>query len=621
MKPYLVSSGIIAILVLLYSFGAFSGLQESLHDPLHGYEVPQKILILAIDDVSLKDIGRWPWERDVYEQIIPKLTNATAVGIDITFFEETEKDDALAKAIEDAGNVVLASEYSLTSGELLNFDLIEPLSTLNAESGIINIITDSDGVARALRTKDSLPLLSEVVTGISAPDKDRLLINFAGPPKTFQYVSASDVYFDRIDMSLFEDAIVFMGATAPDLQDNYFVPTSKGQSMPGVEVHANAASMMMNEKYVFNQNPWVIALTIILTGWILSFTLKKYHAGVVGVCAFVFLIIYGLSAVLFFNKGLSIDLVFTPLTVLFILTGHVMNLYVFEEKERKQIQEAFGKYVAPDVIEDLMKNREKLKLGGEKREITVFFSDIRGFTSISEALSPEALVDLLNEYLTSMTDIIMDSRGVVDKYMGDAIMAFWGAPVDMEDHADRAAEASIKQMDRLREMQNKWKEEGVPQLDIGIGLNTGHAVVGNMGSHQRFDYTAMGDTINLGSRLEGLNKPYKTNIIVSENTKKKLSEKFIVRKLDLVAVKGKKEPVMIFELVGRSAEVSDERKKVLKTFEKGFDLYREKKFKEAKEEFDSIQDGPAKVFSERCDFFLNNPPEESWDGVWVMTTK
>ena len=197
-----------------------------------------------------------------------------------------------------------------------------------------------------------------------------------------------------------------------------------------------------------------------------------------------------------------------------------------------------------------MRHPEKIALGGAKREITIFFSDIRGFTTLSEALSPEELVKLLNEYLSTMTEIIIECKGTIDKYMGDAIMAFWGAPVDLEDHAYYACVASLIQMDKLAQLQASWKQRNLPSIDIGIGLNTGSAVVGNMGSSQRMDYTCMGDTINLGSRLEGSNKTYGTNIIISEYTFERVKDRVYARELDLVQVKGKTHPVRIYELIG-----------------------------------------------------------------------
>jgi adenylate cyclase len=244
-------------------------------------------------------------------------------------------------------------------------------------------------------------------------------------------------------------------------------------------------------------------------------------------------------------------LLYPLFTIALVYIGLVVVYYRTEEKSRKWITSVFGKYVSPVVIDTLIKNPDKLNLGGEKRNITIFFSDIRGFTPISEKLQPEELVHLLNEYLTEMTSIIMDGQGLVDKYMGDAIMAFWGAPIEQPNHAELACESSLKMVDKLRELQKKWKKEGIPSFDIGIGLNSGEAIVGNMGSKSRFDYTAMGDNVNIASRLEGLNKKYDTNIIISENTYKLVKDKFKTKKIDTVKVKGKEKSIIIYELLSK----------------------------------------------------------------------
>jgi len=220
-----------------------------------------------------------------------------------------------------------------------------------------------------------------------------------------------------------------------------------------------------------------------------------------------------------------------------------------EQREKKYIRQTFSKFVSKSVVDELLKDPDKLKLGGEKKILTVLFSDIRGFTTISERLTPEALVEHLNEYLQAMTDIVFKYLGTLDKYVGDEIMAFWGAPIPQEDHAVLAARASVEMMRVLGELNRKWVAEGKPELHIGIGLNTGDMVVGNMGSSSRMDYTLMGDNVNLGARLEGTNKVYGTNIIISEATYEYVKDHIVARELDLIRVKGKELPVKIYELI------------------------------------------------------------------------
>jgi adenylate cyclase len=253
---------------------------------------------------------------------------------------------------------------------------------------------------------------------------------------------------------------------------------------------------------------------------------------------------------------------------------------------------------------------------------------VRGFTSISERLAPEVLANLLNEYFTPMTDIVLQSGGLLDKYIGDALMAVWGAPLHMPDHADRALHSSLRMLDALDKLTESWKERNLPTIDIGCGINTGPMVVGNMGSTQRFDYTVLGDAVNLGSRLEGITKEYGVRVICSNSTRQNLKrpEDFILRELDWIKVKGKNEPITIYEVMRFHPEKKDVALKTKELFEQGLKLYRERDFAGAMQQMLKIlqyaaQDGPASVFLERCEYYAENPPTENWDGVWVMKTK
>jgi adenylate cyclase len=284
----------------------------------------------------------------------------------------------------------------------------------------------------------------------------------------------------------------------------------------------------------------------------------------------------------------------------------------------------------PDVIDDLKNNPHKLKLGGEKRTVTILFSDIRGFTTISEKLSPAELTRVINEYLTAMTDIIMDHKGLVDKYIGDAIMAFWGAPVENTNQAEDAGNAVIAMSDKLKELNIEWKTRGIPEINIGVGLNKGEVIVGNMGSEKRFNYTIMGDEVNFCSRLEGLTKKYGVECLISEsmadgiiNSKEIDKQDFLIREMDTVIVKGKKEPKKIFELITNTASEngSGNKKEIIKTFEKGLDLYKQGKWDEALEVFNMLEnDAPSAIFINRALELRDNPPAD-WKGVYEHTSK
>jgi adenylate cyclase len=297
---------------------------------------------------------------------------------------------------------------------------------------------------------------------------------------------------------------------------------------------------------------------------------------------------------------------------------------LIEEQEKRKVRGAFQQYVSPEVIRRLLADPERVK--PRKSEITILFSDVRGFTSISESLDAQELADLLNGYLTEMTRIIFRNQGTLDKYIGDAVMALWGAPFDEPDHATRACEAALSMLARLAELQKEWRAQGRPVMDIGVGINTGVASVGNMGSSLRYGYTAMGDSVNLASRLEGLNKEYGTRIIISESTYKVLrSDRVLVRELDMIRVKGKLLPVAIYEVLDAEA-LGAEGKELVELFACGQKAYKQRDWRAAGQAFEQIldrwpDDGPARIFLRRCEEYLAEGPEADWDGVYVMKHK
>lgn len=321
-----------------------------------------------------------------------------------------------------------------------------------------------------------------------------------------------------------------------------------------------------------------------------------------------------------FVENFRFVITFIPL-IIFLFYTHLEKFRHAEEKAKKFIKGAFQQYVAPSIINEILRNPKKLKLGGEKKELTVMFSDIRNFTVLSEKLSPEQLVHFLNEYLTEMTKIILKNKGVVDKYIGDAIMAFWGAPVDEPEHAKLACKTAIEMMKKMSELKKKWKKEEKPDFNIGIGINTGEMVVGNMGSHQRFNYTVMGDNVNIGSRVEGLTKEYGVTTIVSEFTYEKTKKDFVFRELDLVKVKGKNIPIKIYELCKKGTK-----KEFLDTFADGLRFYRQKQWDSAIQMFNKAlqivpNDKSSILYIQRCQDFQKFPPAEDWNGAYVMRHK
>ncbi|MBN2254319.1 MAG: CHASE2 domain-containing protein, partial [Deltaproteobacteria bacterium] len=397
---------------------------------------------------------------------------------------------------------------------------------------------------------------------------------------------------------------------------------------PGVEIHATVIDNILHQNFI-KRPGWtglIDILAIIILGLaavpVLARAKALHGIGVSLGLIFIYMVI---NRSVFTGFNLWLNLVYPLLSIVLVYSAITIYRYMTEERERKKIRGTFQYYLSGPVIEEMLKDPSKLKLGGEKKDLTVLFSDIRGFTTISENLTPEDLVHLLNEYLTVMTDKVFEHGGLLDKYMGDAIMAVFGAPIDDPKHPVLCCKTALAMMEELRELQKKWTDEGRPVLDIGIGINTGDMVVGNMGSQMRFDYTVMGDNVNLGSRLEGINKEYGTNIVVSEFTHERIKDIFFCRELDAVRVKGKILPVRIFELVG-GLEKAEEWKEFIALYDEGLRNYREGNWDDAIRNFEAAlklrtDDYPSKMYVERCKTLKEHPPEGEWDGVYTMTKK
>ena len=347
-----------------------------------------------------------------------------------------------------------------------------------------------------------------------------------------------------------------------------------------------------------------------------------------GLFAFVLLVGYfGLSAVCYLNNILLETVAgLTAILLAYILGAGIS--FVFERRQKSFIQGAFSQFLAPAVLDKLMKNPASLTLGGEEKELSVFFSDLQGFTSLSEKLTAPKLVEILNKYLTAMADVIVvDYHGYVDKYEGDAIMAFWGAPLPDDNHAVNACYAALDNQARLKDIQEILKSYGLESdLVVRIGINTGKVVVGMMGSEKKLNYTVIGDAVNLASRLEGANKAFQSRIMISESTYLQAKEAIIARELDLLRVKGKKQPVRVFELIAKKSDYNAEINKFITSFEQGLSFYRKKIWDKAIEKFEEAKkkkknDGPSSVYIERCRIFSKTPPPAEWDGVFTMTTK
>jgi len=452
-------------------------------------------------------------------------------------------------------------------------------------------------------------------------------INYHGPRGAYPYHSIADVVSGKFISGTFKDKIVVVGASATGIGDQR-TPPYGGINYPGVEVHVNVIDNLLNQGFLVRgaqQALWdfiaILAFGIPLGLWMALVSPRWMWFGLALLAPLIVL------DYVMFLRGWWLNFTVPALT----LTGNVVlvSLYrvLIEDKEKRRVRSAFGEFVSPEVIRRLLANPKLVE--PRKTNVTVMFSDIRGFTTISEKLDAQDLALFLNEYLLDMTQIVFKHQGTLDKYIGDAVMAFWGAPYEEPNHAIRSCQAALDMIERVRTLQKKWEAEGKPHLEIGIGLNTGVASVGRMGSSLRRGYTALGDAVNLTSRLEGMNKEYGTSILVSESCYKAAkSAEFVFRELDLIRVKGKLQPVTIYELVGREGEIAHDpgTRELLGRFAQARSLYCNRSWEQAQHAFETLlakwpEDGPSRTYWKRCQEYLFEEPPHAWDGVFVMTSK
>jgi adenylate cyclase len=534
---------------------------------------------------------------------------------------------------------------------------VDPVSRSAPYSGYFNMFPDPDGVVRwlpaVIRFEEnyyaplslmalsaflgrplSIYLSPYAVEGIAVGDQQiptdeygRMLINYRGGPKTFRHVSVTDILNDRVPGDLFRDRIVVVGATAQGIFDFQVSPFSN--VFPGVEIHANIIDAVLANDYL-RQPTWSAVcdiLAMVSLGLALGLILPSWGvvtgalAWLTAFWAYIFFTQY-----LFNTHGWVLNLVY-PLSVATLVYVLITSYkYLMESRQRRFIKNAFSTYLAPAVVKELIESRERLELGGEEREITAFFSDVQGFTSISERLTPKQLVELLNEFLTEMTDILLNHKGTVDKFEGDAIIAFFGAPTSMPRHAEAACLASIRMQTRLAALRRTWRSRGQPELHMRIGLCTGSAVVGNMGSRNRMDYTMMGDTVNTAARLEGINKIYGSYTLVGETTREAAGGRIVAREIDTVNAVGKGDPVTIYQLLGENGDIEDRLLRAADAYATGLAAYRTRDWPRALAGFGEAlrlvpDDGPSRAMHERCTAFQATPPPDDWNGSFVITTK
>ena len=707
----------------------FQTLDNRVRDFYFNFRGPEKasedVVIVDLDEKSIKELGQWPWERNKFAQILTNLANygVGIIGLDIVFAEEDGKSPS--KFAKDWGikkdlpnyDAILSDTIANTPtilGYVFDFarkntkeapqvpaifieknqqdreflpiakGVIPNLAVLqnsSYSSGYMNNIPDATGIIRSIPTlikydgmlypslalemyRIAMNARKVVVTyseagvenvklgkqNISVDRYGRLYVNFRGPFKSYKYISAVDVYNNVVDKKELEGKFVLIGTSAYGLMDLRSTPMDS--VIAGVELHANMIDNLLNNDMLFKPSWSEIAdvLAILIIVFIVTFVyyMLPWIALVIVYSASLFGVMY-LNYYLLFEKHIILNSIFPLFSMVLSLIGILGVKYLLEARIKELIKGKFASKVSADVMEDILKHPETNALEGSEREITVFFSDVRNFTNISEAMgNAKSLIKFMNEIMEPMTEIIIEERGTVDKYIGDAIMAYWNAPMDVDNHADRAVRATLKQLhelkglnERLRanpEYENVTKmsdDNGVPIVDIGIGLNSGVAIVGEMGSTKRSDYTAIGDPINLGARLESLCKYYNSRLNISNFTKEKLTGKYIYRFLDLVTVKGKSEPVEIWQIHDFQEEQKEplfyeSKAKLLEELEhynRAIALYKEAKFAEALEIFKEVNAWDKKanlkiydIYIERCEHYIEVPPK-NFNGVFVHTTK
>lgn len=580
--------GVLALMAAIVA-GYMTGIWQSADNFIQDHvlmsprTVDTKIILIGIDDRSLEEIGRWPWERKKIAVLVDKVSkgNPKAIGLDILFSEpspELQDDILLTGALRRAGNVVLpvAGRFDRqtvrTQDGLMAKEVIRPIPMLEASAAIahINVVPDpSDGVVRRLEPRivqngNRFVSFAEAMymTGIegikngflgefiTSEAKSAPYIDFVGYAGAYGVLSAADVLSGRIAPAYFKDAYVIIGPTAIGLlEDSYMTPLNRQKPMNGIEIHANALQCLMEGRYKHETGlltDLVSILIMMAVAMLVTWRIKGWYSFPI---IMIQMGIYILIAITAYDRGsrmiLLEPLIGTLIVYLFMQGVHYLETWL----EKKQIVGLFGKYVAPEVVGEILKMGEAaLKTEGQRRDVTVMFVDVRGFTPLSEKTSPEIVVKVLNAYLSLTSKAIFSERGTLDKFIGDATMAVFNAPLDLADHQIAAVRAALKMKEQSKGLADRLKADYDVDLHFGIGINTGPAVIGNIGSEERLDYTAIGDTVNTAARLESRAKA--DEILISEPVKERIQYMFECEPVGEMQLKGKEVAIPVFRVVG-----------------------------------------------------------------------
>ncbi|MCQ2592853.1 MAG: adenylate/guanylate cyclase domain-containing protein [Treponema sp.] len=672
LRSVVISGCCFVAIVLLNLTSIFTGLENKTYDgrmknTASTVSRSDDIIFIAVDQDSIdwaqKELGwGWPWPRSAYADIVDFISagKVNSIAFDIFFTEPSiygpEDDLRFAQAEKNSGKVIqtLFVEKDAYGEE----SILLPIDVIRDNAAIIANVTskkDKDDIIRRVRLSYQFegkeypnlgfaPILlnKENLPELPLLDDNTLLLRYQKTTNIYNPYRASDILQSAYAWKNgettglytpedFDDFYVFVGYYAPGLFDICSTPVS--QVFPGVGVHITTIDNVLNNSFVkklpgFVQILWIFFLCL-FTGFFMALAERNRSQTKIVVSIIICFIASCLLAVIvpyvLFIPGFFLQMIpgiFGFLSTFLVSLGFS---YAVEGRQKRFIKSAFGQYLSPTVIEQLIAEPEKLKLGGERREISIYFSDIQGFTSISEHIPPEKLIGILNKYLSEMSDIILKHGGTIDKYEGDAIVAFWNAPLEEENHAFRIISAAMECQKRLSELRSEFEQLCGKKLYQRIGINTGFAVVGNMGSQNRFDYTMIGDSVNLASRLEGLNKQFGTYILCTEATKNaavKYGADLEWRKIANVAVVGKNEPVIVYEPLEKNAETEKLKKTIFEDFDGAWELFYAGKFNLALKIFEkhSKEDIVCEKYAEKCRELISNPPA-NWEGKWVATLK
>jgi len=658
----LATMSIFVVLFLYFSQNAFLEAFEyktydlRFRDVRGAIPVEPSIGIVAIDDKSIAELGRYPWTRSQYARLLDRLKAAQAKAVLFdAFFPEREdmvNDQAFAAAMKRSGNAVLAQLYDFDA----NAQVVGVTGSLpeleRAAAGVahINLLPDDDGVNRqalllieaegkqhpsmglvaammALDQKEYATGAFEIVVGdrhIPVSENNSMWVNFTGPPKVYPRYSFTDVVNGRIPAEALRGKVLFVGATAAGIYDLRVTPFN--QNTPGVEVHATIADNIISGRFIRQSGMTALVdmAFIVLMGALAYFLTTRLNLYGAIPATTLLLAGYIWYANYMFGSGYWINIIYPTLAAILALLVGGSFRYLVLEKRAREMRSMFSSYLSPKLVVRLEKDPDAARIGGDNKQVTVLFTDIKGFTTFSESNPPQKVVSRLNEYLGAMVQIIEQHDGTIDKFIGDAIMAYWGAPLSQPDHAKLAMACVAAMAAKMGELRAKWESEGEEPFAIRCGLNSGEVVAGNVGmAGKKMEYTVIGDTVNLASRLEGTAKYYGITYLVGESTYSSAADVCRYRELDKIRVVGKHLPVTIYEpQVGAGGLGEGE----LVRFHAALQLYRDREWVKAKAIFEALaaalpNDQPVRLYVERCDFFIQHPPVADWDGVFNRAEK